>query len=75
VLAAKRRIVRGVRRGSHRTQVITRGEGRTQATCACGWSSKQFGSDKALGNMDALQLAKDAADLHEWEASPSASQR
>jgi hypothetical protein len=61
-----------VRGENHRTQVITRGEGIAQATCACGWCSEPVGADKEPGTMDALQLAKDAADLHEWEASLNA---
>jgi hypothetical protein len=53
----------------HNTVVVTHGEGNAQATCSCGWASELYGVGKALGTMDALQLAKDAADLHAWEAS------
>jgi hypothetical protein len=58
--------MRGVR---HRTQVISRGEGVSQAACECGWRSEEYGADKQSGTMDALQRAREAADLHEWEAS------
>ncbi len=44
-------------------------EGAAQAYCSCGWQSPIFGQDKKTGTMDALQQAKDAADLHEWDAS------
>ena len=52
----------------HRTQVIELGEGVTQAVCTCGWRSDRYGQDKLAGPMDALQRARDAADLHEWNA-------
>jgi hypothetical protein len=44
-------------------------EGAVQAVCSCGWRSALFGTDKTTGTMDPLQQAKDAADLHEWDAS------
>ncbi len=52
----------------HRTQVIELGEGMTQAVCTCGWRSERYGQNKQTGTMDALQQARDAADLHEWDA-------
>jgi hypothetical protein len=55
----------------HRTTVVELGEGVTQAVCSCGWRSEQFGVKKDRGTMDALQQAKDAADLHEWDAALS----
>jgi hypothetical protein len=58
-----------VRHPSHHTEVVTGGEGRAQAVCSCGWASEQYGSGKDTGTMDALQLAKDAGDLHVWETS------
>lgn len=58
-----------MREQRHHTQVISHGEGLTQATCECGWHSEQYGAGKDRGTMDALQRAQDAADLHEWEAS------
>ena len=53
----------------HVTAVLELGEGRVQVQCSCGWRSAVFGADKRLGAMDALQAAKDAADLHEWDSS------
>jgi hypothetical protein len=58
-----------VRRAQHHTEVVTRGEGTAQAVCSCGWCSERYGTAKDTGTMDALQQAKDAGDLHEWEAS------
>lgn len=58
-----------MRQPRHHIDVVTRAEGRAQALCSCGWASEQYGSGKDTGTMDALQLAKDAGDLHEWEAS------
>jgi hypothetical protein len=58
-------------RVDHRTQVIELGEGMTQAVCTCGWRSERYGRDKQTGTMDALQEARDAADLHEWDAALS----
>jgi molybdopterin synthase catalytic subunit len=55
----------------HRTTVVELGEGVTQAVCSCGWRSDSFGANKKIGTMDALQQAKDAADLHEWDAALS----
>jgi hypothetical protein len=55
----------------HRTQVIELGEGMTQAVCTCGWHSERYGQKKQTGTMDALQQARDAADLHEWDAALS----
>ncbi len=53
----------------HQTQVVGLGEGIAQAVCVCGWESIRFGQDKRLGTMDALQAARDAADVHEWDRS------
>ena len=53
----------------HTTRVIELDEGIAQAVCDCGWHSDRFGVSKRLGAMDALQAAKDAADLHEWDHS------
>jgi hypothetical protein len=53
----------------HCTHVIGLGEGIAQAVCDCGWGSERYGSNKQQGTMDALEHAKDAADLHEWEFS------
>ena len=55
----------------HRTQVVELGEGVTQAACTCGWRSDRYGQDKQTGTMDALQQARDAADLHEWDTALS----
>jgi hypothetical protein len=55
----------------HRTQVVELGEGIAQAVCRCGWRSERYGEDKQPGTMDALQQARDAADLHEWDAALS----
>jgi glucose-6-phosphate dehydrogenase assembly protein OpcA len=63
------RIVTGMRGVRHRTRVISQGEGVSQAACECGWRSEPYGVDKESGTMDALQRAREAADLHEWEAS------
>jgi hypothetical protein len=53
----------------HRTQILDLGEGVTQAVCTCGWRSDRYGQDKRTGTMDALQHAREAADLHKWDAS------
>lgn len=53
----------------HHTSIREKNEGAAQAYCSCGWQSPVFGQDKKKGTMDALQEAKDAADLHEWDAS------
>ena len=58
-------------RVDHRTQVIELGEGMTEAVCTCGWRSERYGQKKQTGTMDALQQARDAADLHEWDAALS----
>lgn len=55
----------------HRTRVRELGEGVAQAVCTCGWQSDRYGEDKHAGTMDALQQARDAADLHEWDAALS----
>jgi hypothetical protein len=55
----------------HRTTIIQVGEGSTQAVCSCGWRSERYGVEKDTGTMEALQRAKDAADLHEWDATMS----
>ena len=68
MVGTARRTVLGVRHPRHHTEVVTTGEGRARAVCSCGWASEQYGSSKDTGTMDALQLAKDAGDLHEWEA-------
>ena len=52
----------------HDITIATAGEGQTQARCSCGWRSEQFGRDKETGTMDALQQARDAGDLHQWDA-------
>jgi hypothetical protein len=44
---------------------------RRQAVCSCGWRSERYGVEKDTGTMEALQRAKDAADLHEWDATMS----
>jgi hypothetical protein len=56
---------------NHRMTINELGEGTTQAVCSCGWRSERFGVEKDTGTMDALQRAKDAADLHEWDAGMS----
>jgi hypothetical protein len=53
----------------HETRVVGLGEGLAQAACECGWRSARFGDEKRLGTMDALQAARDAADLHKWDYS------
>ena len=53
----------------HSTSVVGLGEGVARAECDCGWRSPPFGREKRLGTMDALQRARDAADIHEWESS------
>jgi len=53
----------------HHTTVQELGGERVQATCSCGWRSPVFGADKTTGTMAPLQQAKDARDLHEWDAS------
>jgi hypothetical protein len=55
----------------HRTTIIELGEGATQVACSCGWRSERFGVEKDTGTMDALQRARDAADLHVWDAAMS----
>lgn len=55
----------------HRTTIIELGEGATQAVCSCGWRSDRYGMGKNTGTMEASQQAKDAADLHEWDAAMS----
>lgn len=55
----------------HHTQVVELGEGVVQAACSCGWRSPRYGEDKRTGTMDALQQARDAADLHLWEVTLS----
>jgi hypothetical protein len=52
----------------HRTTIVQLGEGAAQSVCSCGWRSPAFGADHTEGTMDALQLATDAADLHQWDA-------
>lgn len=52
----------------HRTTIIELSEGTTEVVCSCGWRSERYGLDKDTGTMDASQQAKDAADLHEWDA-------
>jgi hypothetical protein len=52
----------------HRTTIVQLAEGAAQGACSCGWRSAVFGTDKTEGTMDALQLATDAADLHQWDA-------
>lgn len=59
------------RRVEHRTQVVEHGEGVAQAVCTCGWRSATYGERKETGTMDALQQARDAADLHEWDSALS----
>jgi hypothetical protein len=54
---------------AHTTRVVGLGEGIAQAVCDCGWTSPRFGEEKRLGTMDALQAAKDAADVHAWDTS------
>jgi hypothetical protein len=54
---------------AHTTRVVGLGEGIAQAVCICGWRSTEFGAQKRLGTMDALQAAEEAGDLHEWECS------
>lgn len=51
----------------HDITITTLAEGQTQAQCSCGWRSERFGADKQTGTMDALQQARDAGDLHEWD--------
>ena len=53
----------------HATTIQELGEGAVQAVCSCGWRSPVSGADKAVGTMDPLQHATEAADLHEWEMS------
>jgi hypothetical protein len=52
----------------HRTTIVELGEGATRVVCSCGWRSVVFGAGKAVGTMGALQQARDAADLHRWDA-------
>jgi hypothetical protein len=54
---------------NHHVTLRELGEGAVQAVCSCGWRSPVFGADKTTGAMDPLEQARDAADLHEWEAS------
>jgi hypothetical protein len=53
---------------THTTRVVGLGEGIAQAVCVCGWQSPRFGEEKRLGTMDALQAAREAGDLHEWDS-------
>ena len=55
----------------HRTHVRDLGEGVVQAVCTCGWRSDRYGQNKRTGTMDALQQARDAADLHKWDVALS----
>lgn len=50
----------------HEITITTVGE--AQAQCSCGWRSELFGGDKRTGTMDALQQARDAGDVHQWDA-------
>jgi hypothetical protein len=52
----------------HEITIATVGEGQAQARCSCGWRSEGFGADKQTGAMDALQRARDAGDVHQWDA-------
>lgn len=52
----------------HEVTIVTAGEGQTVARCSCGWCSERFGAEKKGGTMDALQRARDAGDLHQWDA-------
>jgi hypothetical protein len=38
---------------------------------SCGWRSDRFGLGKRAGSMDALQQAREAGYLHEWDAALS----
>lgn len=51
----------------HDITITALGEGQTQAVCSCGWRSERFGAEKDTGTMDALQQARDAGDLHQWD--------
>jgi hypothetical protein len=55
-------------RMQHDITIDTLAEGQAQAACSCGWHSERFGAGKDAGTMDALQQARDAGDLHQWEA-------
>lgn len=52
----------------HEITITTVGEAQTQAQCSCGWRSELFGGNKRTGTMDALQQARDAGDVHQWDA-------
>jgi hypothetical protein len=52
----------------HDIVIDTLAEGQTQGRCSCGWRCERFGADKRIGTMDALQQARDAGDLHQWDA-------
>jgi hypothetical protein len=56
-------------KAKHLVTVQQLAEGAVQAVCSCGWQSPVFGAAKTTGTMDPLQLARDAGDLHEWDAS------
>lgn len=51
----------------HEITIATLAGGQTQARCSCEWRSERFGGDKQSGTMDALQQARDAGDLHQWD--------
>ncbi|MDQ1633338.1 MAG: hypothetical protein QOJ32_147 [Frankiaceae bacterium] len=53
---------------AHDVEVRLLDEGAVQAVCGCGWRSAVFGVSKATGTMDPLEQARDAGDLHVWEA-------
>lgn len=52
----------------HEITIATLAEGQAEAQCTCGWRSERFGTAKRTGTMDALEQARDAGDLHQWEA-------
>ncbi len=52
----------------HEVVIDTMAEGQAQAVCSCGWRSERFGADKQTGTMDALQRAREAGDMHKWDA-------
>jgi hypothetical protein len=52
----------------HEVEVHLLDEGAVQAVCMCGWRSEVFGRAKVTGTMDPLEQARDAGDLHVWEA-------
>jgi len=53
---------------AHEVTIATVAEGQAQARCSCGWRSENFGVDKQTGTMDAVERARDAGDLHQWDA-------